>query len=401
MTTLPQAPVRLAVCSVLLAASAGVSAQTTQVTTNDQFLPDDAKPAQKAPPHKSMTVGKTTVTVKGYIKLDAMVTDYDAYPTASLEPLGRDYYAGPRSVPLDDGSGGVTVYDMHAKQTRLIVGTETPLENGETVKTHLEVDFNNSDAGNETISNSYQPRLRQAFITYGNWLFGQTWSTFQNVGALPETLDFIGPAESTVFIRQPMVRYTAGNFQIAVENPESRIAGDTTTDDNTLPDVALRWNAGPLVLAGLIRSVESQDPAGVDDSAVGGGVSVSGKFKVGARDDLKFMATAGSGLGRYVGVISNFDANVDAGGDIDLIDSTAGYIAYRHFWTPKTRSSLVYGMFDGDGDVETASSVHVNLLHSVTPSLTTGIEFMHAEREMATGAEGAFDRVQFSAKYAY
>lgn len=388
-----------AIVPLLMLGAGPALAQTTP--SSPALLPPDAAPAHKAPPHRSMTVGKTTVAIKGYIKLDAMMTDYEARPAASLEPLGRDYYAGPRSVPLDDGSGGLTLYDMHAKQTRLIVGTSTPLDNGQAIKTHLEVDFQNSDAGNETISNSYQPRLRQAFFTYGNWLFGQAWSTFQNVGALPETLDFIGPTESTVFIRQPMIRYTKGRFQIALENPESRIAaGDTTTDDNSVPDLSLRWQAGPLVVAGLLRSIESQDPGGVDDSVIGGGISVSGKFAVG-RDDIKFMATTGSGLGRYLGVLANFDAQVDAQGDLEAIDSSAAFVAYRHFWTPKTRSSFVFGTFDGDGDVESASSIHVNLLHSVTSSLTTGVELMHAEREMASGAEGAMDRLQFSAKYAF
>ncbi|MBB87699.1 MAG: porin [Xanthomonadales bacterium] len=386
--------------SALLLSSTAVLGQQATPVQSGQYLSPDQQPAQKAPPHRSLQVGSTTVSIKGYIKLDAMITDYEARPAASLEPLGRDYYVGPRGVPLDDGSGGVTLYDMHAKQTRLIVGTATALDNGQTIKTHLEVDFQNSDAGNESISNSYQPRLRQAYFTYGNWLFGQAWSTFQNVGALPETLDFIGPTESTVFIRQPMVRYTAGAVQIALENPESRIAGDGTTDDNSLPDIALRWNVGPLVIAGLLRSIESQDPGGVDDSVVGGGVSVSGKFAVG-RDDIKFMATTGTGLGRYLGVLANFDAEVDGNGDLEAIDSTAAFLAYRHFWTSKTRSSLVYGFFDGDGDVESASSIHVNLLHSLTSSLTTGIELMHAEREMATGAEGAMDRLQFSAKYAF
>lgn len=389
----------LALPLILLGTTPAV-AQQTQPTDTGQFLPEDAAPARKATPHRDIVVGKTTLTVKGYIKLDAMMTDYEARPATSLEPLGRDYYVGPRSVPLDDGSGGVTLYDMHAKQTRLIVGSSTPLENGQTVKTHLEVDFQNSDAGNETISNSYQPRLRQAFFTYGNWLFGQTWSTFQNVGVLPETLDFIGPSESTVFVRQPMIRYTSGAFQVALENPESRIAGDSTTDDSSLPDLALRWTAGPIVIAGLLRSIESQDVGGVDDSVFGGGVSLSGKFAIG-RDDIKFMATTGTGLGRYLGILANFDAMVDGQGELEAIDSSAAFIAYRHFWTAKTRSSIFYGVFDGDGDVESASSIHLNLLHSVTKALTTGVELMHAEREMASGAEGAMDRLQFSAKYAF
>ncbi len=59
-----------------------------------------------------------------------------------------------------------------------------------------------SGQGDERVSNSYAPRVRHAFFTYNNWLFGQTWMTFFNVGALPENLDFVGPAESTVFGRQ-------------------------------------------------------------------------------------------------------------------------------------------------------------------------------------------------------
>ena len=80
-----------------------------------------------------------------------------------------------------------------------------------------------SDQGNEVVSNSYSPRLRHAFISYNKWTFGQTWMTFFNVGALPENLDFVGPAESTIFGRQAMVRYTMGNWQFAAENPETTV----------------------------------------------------------------------------------------------------------------------------------------------------------------------------------
>ncbi|ORE87330.1 hypothetical protein ATO7_09822 [Oceanococcus atlanticus] len=353
----------------------------------------------------SIELGDTTLTLGGYLKLDAMVSDYEARPSASLEPLGRDYYVGPRGIPLDDGSGGVTLTDFHVKQSRLWIKSATKLSNGETLGTHLELDFQNSGQGNETISHSYSPRLRQAFLTYGNWLFGQAWSTFQNVGALPETLDFIGPTESTVFIRQPMIRYTTGRFQLAVENPETRLAGEpvATTDDNRIPDFVARFNVSEsLVVAALARSLESQDgPAGgVEDSTIAGGLSVSGKVKLG-RDDIKYMVTAGTGLGRYLGVLANLDANVDGNGEIDPIDSVAAFVAYRHFWNDKARSSLVLGTFDGDGDIETASSVHLNYLYSPVKALTYGVEFIHALRENADGSEGSMNRLQFSAKLGF
>lgn len=354
----------------------------------------------------TIKLADTELNIGGYLKLDTLVTDYEARPSSSLEPLGRDYYAGARSVPLDDGSGGVTLTDMHAKQSRLWIKTQTTLDNGDKLGTHLEVDFQNSGQGNETISNSYAPRLRQAFITYGNWLLGQAWSTFQNVGALPETLDFIGPADSTVFIRQPMIRYSQGPFAIALENPETRLSGATpdTQDDNAVPDLALRLGLGSgLTLTGLLRLLESHDDAatgGVDDTAIAGGLSLSGKFQLG-RDDFKFMLTAGSGLGRYLGVIGNMDGKIDANGDIEAIDSMAAYIGYRHFWSDKTRSSLVLSAFDGDGSIAKASSVHLNLLHSPAKNMTVGIELMHAQREDASGAEGAMSRLQFSSKLAF
>ncbi len=354
----------------------------------------------------SLDVSGTAVNLGGYIKLDAMVTQYDARPSASLEPLGRDYYAGPRSVPLDDGSGGVTLTDMHAKQTRLWLRTTTPLEGGESLGTYVEIDFQNSSQGNETISNSFAPRLRQAYLTYGRWLLGQTWSTFQNVAALPETVDFIGPTESTVFIRQPMIRYSVGGLQLALENPETRVAGDGTTDDNRIPDLVARYgfklSGVDLVAAALLRNLESQDSGegGVDDATLGSGLSLSGKLALG-RDDLKFMVTAGSGLGRYLGVLGNLDAVATESGEIDAIDAFAAYVGYRHFWSDSWRSTLVYGMFDGDGDIDSASSIHLNLMHSPVQNLSLGVELIHAERENADGAEGEFQRLQFGAKLSF
>ena len=85
------------------------------------------------------------------------------------------------------------------------------------------MDFLLPPGGNERVSNSYNPRLRHAFFTYGKWLFGQTWSTFQDVGALPESVDFLAASDGIVFERQPMVRYSSAGWQFAIENPETTI----------------------------------------------------------------------------------------------------------------------------------------------------------------------------------
>jgi len=141
-----------------------------------------------------------------------------------------------------------------------VLKSETPLA-GETLAGLLEVDFlDTPQLGNQRVSNSFVPRVRRAFITWKDFTFGQDWSTFQNVAALPERLDFIGPTEGTVFERQPLVRWHHGNVSIALENPETTIsvgAASFEADDDVAPDVVLRYDRklshGSIALAGIAR----------------------------------------------------------------------------------------------------------------------------------------------------
>ena len=347
----------------------------------------------------------------GYIKLDMMYSDYDA----SYSGLGRDYYV-PFTVPLSDGSGGETYFDAHVKESRINFKSTHNLDNGDKLGTFLEMDFHNSAQGNEILSNSWSPRIRHAFFTYNNWLIGQTWWTFFNVGALPENLDFIGPAESTVFGRQPMIRYTKGNFQFAVENPETSVRGyegngrSAASGDNRMPDLVARYNWGSFSAAGILRELRCDGClAGVDDSTSGYGVSLSGKQMIGARDDFRWMATFGSGLGRYLGTFLTDAAVADANGNLEAIDSWGAFASFRHFWTDQWRSNLTLGYSEVDNDTaltgtevtSEASSIHVNLIYSPAPKLDFGVELMYANREIESGADGDLKRLQFSAKYAY
>ncbi|NNK33905.1 MAG: porin, partial [Xanthomonadales bacterium] len=44
---------------------------------------------------------------------------------------------------------------------------------------------------------------------------------------------------------------------------------------------------------------------------------------------------------------------------------------------------------------------HVNLIYSPVPKMDFGFEFMYADREVESGADGDLTRLQFSAKYAF
>jgi hypothetical protein len=355
----------------------------------------------------------------GYVKADVIYSDFSGGPVTGI---GRDFYiAG--TVPVSNASEfedvGESYLDLHARESRINFKSAHNLDNGAKMTTMIEFDFLATNDGNERVSNSYSPRMRHAFFTYNKWLFGQTWMTFFNVGALPENLDFVGPAESTIFGRQTMVRYTNGPWQFAAENPETTITpygggGRIVADDSRVPDLVGRYNMkgdwGSFTVAAIARELRYENAsAGIKDSTSSYGISLSGKFKVGDRDDFRWMASTGKGLGRYMGLNTANGAVLDADGNLQAIDSYGIFGSYRHFWNEKWRSNLTLGYLKVDNEVELtgtgvtkkAQSLHVNLIYSPQPKLDFGVEFMYADREVESGADGDLTRVQFSGKYAF
>lgn len=362
--------------------------------------------------------GETAISWGGYAKLDVLYSRFSEGEVG--QSTSRDLYV-PSTIPVSTGGGdSYSALDFHAKETRLFIKTETPLENGMKLGGYIEFDFIvNQGAGTERVTNAYNPGLRRAYLTYGNWLLGQDWSTFHNLGSIPETLDFVAfPTDGTVFERQPMIRYSFGNFAVAAENPETSLnnAGAVADkNDSQLPDLVGRWvtkfgNEGNFGVAVILRqlSVDDTSSGGIDADTVGYGVSASGRIPLTPNDDIRFQANWGEGIGRYIGLGISADAAVD-GNDIEAIGVAAGYLAYRHAWNAQWRTTVTASTFQADNDValttdgvtKSVVSGSVNLLYSPTKKLTVGTEYRHAEREVESGADGTLDRLQFSAKYIF
>lgn len=356
----------------------------------------------------------TTFKFGGYIKLDAMASQYSdgSLPSGNI---GRDFYI-PGLTPVGGNDEG-TAFDMHARQTRFNFSSTTALENGKTLTAKLELDFMATPNGDERVSNSYSPRMRIATIEYDGWLFGQTWTTFQDVAVLPETLDFIGATDGTIFVRQAMIRYSHGGFQVALENPETTVTpfgggGRIVTDDNSVPDLVLRYTHktdwGHLSGAALIRQLAYDNGVGIDSTETAAAFSLSAKINLG-KDDIKLMLNSGSGMGRYLGINTANGAVLNADNELEAIDSTGGLIAYRHWWNEQWRSTLSYSVFEADNEVDltglgvtkSTSSIRVNAIYSATKALSFGLEYSHAERELENQQDGDMDRLQFSAKYSF
>jgi hypothetical protein len=259
-------------------------------------------------------------------------------------------------------------------------------------------------------------------------LAGQSWSTFFNVGALPDLIDFVGPV-GTLFNRQPQIRWTLGNLQLAAENPATRLnefvdGGNTTRldDAETIPDLIARYNgtAGGLnwSVAGIARELSYDDRSGsnsfevASDEQYGYGLSLAGKWNLGGNDDLRYMFSYGSALGRYLGLNSYNDGYINASGEIETIDQWGGFVAYQHHWSDEWRSTFSISASEADNpslnDYAAANSLarsyqsaHANLNWLPAPKLQLGGELIYGKKEMEDGREGDISRLQFAVKYGF
>ena len=383
----------------------------------------EEKAAKPAP--DGFRSGGTTLKIGGYVKLWSAVSRYSAGSTAAGQLL-KDFYL-PQQIPV--GGEATTHTNMHVKQSRFWLGGTTPV--GERVAAvYAEIDFQTAQGaqGSERTTNGYNPALRRAFFTLtgksGQLLLGQDWSTFQNVAALPETTDFIGPTEGSVFVRQPMLRYTANlspvaQLAVAVENPESATITSASAalienDDDAMPDLTAKLTLKPgkaeLSLAGVMHDVRVVNDAGDRESQLGFGLSGAGKIPFGpdGRHDIRFMLTWGQGIGHYLGLNFAPDA-VLAGADLRTVDTLAGFAAVKLGWTPTVRSTFMASFQDVDyPDVlipaaanKAAWSVAGNLFWTPVKALDVGIEYRHGEREIMSGARGRLDRFELAAKYSF
>ena len=394
------------------------------ITANAQGLVTAQADLEEARP---MAKG-TKFTYGGFVQLDAIYSDYsDGKPT--FGPLEDLVVAS--TIPVEPTSGESDDYqstNIHAKTSRFFFTTKTKTDAGD-ISSRIELDFvlSGSDSAlDERISNSWNSRIRHAFVKWdynenSSILAGQTWSTFFNVGALPDLIDFVGPV-GTLFNRQPQVRWTMGGLQLSVENPATRldaVDGKRKDDSEKMPDLVARYNGkwGDLdwSIAGIGRELAYDQRSGqveVDsDEEYGYGLSLSGKWMLG-KDDIRFMANYGDALGRYMGLMAFEDGYIDSSGSIQTVDQWGAFIAYRHFWSDKWRSTFSVSMAEADnpdtndyalanGLAKSYETYHANLNWLPAPKLSIGGELIYATKEVEDGRDGDLSRVQFAVKYAF
>lgn len=284
--------------------------------------------------------------VGGYIKLDTRLVSGDvAY---------SDYWIG-KAQALETQ---VDTFKMSAKESRVNIGYERNDLYGT-----LRMDFYGK-GGNEVVSNSYQPRIRELYFTYKNLLFGQTWSNAINPYAYPEAVSFGGPMNGEVFARQPQIRVSYKGLSVAMENPKA--TGDADADDG-LPDLTIRYqwdsDVGHLSVAALGSKLSGDE---IDETATA--VFLAGRIHLGLKMDVRFQYNTGHS-GRYVSPgLTDFLVM----GELESVDAYVMGAQYRA--SDSVRTNIYIGHSEAEIQKRETSHAAANVFYDLDAGFTVAGE---------------------------
>ncbi|MCW1384957.1 porin [Novosphingobium sp. KCTC 2891] len=405
-------------------AASTVQARTDEVAARTEQVETRMAALEGKPRAEGFRSGDATFKIGGYLRLLYSGSRFSG-GTVANNTYARDLWF-PQGLPV--GGKPSTVADMSARQSRFWLNFTTDVGK-HVLKGYLETDFETAPGtqGSQRTTNGYNLAMRRAYVQLDRWTFGQDWTTFQYPAALPESTDYVGTTEGTVFARQPLLRYSAPvakgmTLHLAVENPEtaSAVQGAPALVENGadhVPDLAARLayagDFGELSLGGIARQLRVVN-AGTPESRFGWGVSGAGKLFLdhGHVSDVRFMLTHGHGIGRYMGLNFGPDAVLGPAGALEDVGVTAGMAAVRLAVTPKVRVNLMgsFQTLDYSSSLVSTSigtfnksawSAAANVFWTPYKNVDLGIELRHGARRLVNGTSGALDRVEIAAKYGF
>ncbi len=264
-------------------------------------------------------------------------------------------------------------------------------------------------------------QLRHLYGQVYNVVVGQTWSTFVDPDAFPDTVDY-ELANSSVLTRLPLVRYIQPlneqwQLNFGLEQPDSKVdaAGSGGSAKDRAPDFGanVRWERaglGHVQLSGVARVLGLSGGSSGSQEVFGGGLNLSGAVRAFGRDNVIGQLTYGQGIGRYGHDSSAFstDAALDAGGDLVALPYFGSLVGYTHHWNDRLRSTLAYGYVTVDNQSGQAATAYhhthygaLNLIWQPFPlkNLSLGLEGLYGVNEVKSGATGDDGRVQLGILY--
>lgn len=244
-------------------------------------------------------------------------------------------------------------------------------------------------------------RIRHAYGQYKRFLFGQTWSLFSHINALPAMVDFAGPTAS-IITRNPQIRYSISdvtkdiNLSFSAEYIVPNVELPDTTVSETfqlIPDLAVRLDKvfpwGSAQVSAILPILSGRDNQNELILRTGWGLSSSVVINSWKNGKWYFQGVMGRAISRYFNDLSD--------NGLDLVLSPEGqtftpltygfYGTYEHAWNDDIFSNFTYGWllveqfsFNPPMAYKEGHSLRMNTFFDVTEGAKVGVEGIYGDR---------------------
>lgn len=345
--------------------------------------------------------------IGGYVSLRAMY-DFDGSPTS-----------GSSFIPYDISRHE---NNMNANQIRMNASHSTLF---------FKVLGNNSKIGRfqAYISGNFSGNnnafvLHDAYVNLLGFTIGRTWSTFNDLAAIPPTVDYQGP-NGAAKMRTEQIRYSANltknlSFGIAAEMPQTRGQYGQPINDlemgQRIPDIPLYLQYGfgtnqasHFRVAGVLRNMNyKNDIENKTQYATGYGLQASTKLNITPMFTFYGQATYGKGTAQYIndlqGVGLSLVADAANNGKMKPVETMGWFtqlqvnlsknlyatVGYSQASVLSTRSQL-----DLAADTYHYGQYVVgNVFYNLTSDIQLGLEYDYGKRTDMDGSKAHANRLQ-------
>jgi len=248
-------------------------------------------------------------------------------------------------------------------------------------------------------------RVRHLYLRSKRWLLGKTWSSFNNVSLLIQTIDgrFAGGAVGT---RPSQIRYynqtKRWKYQFSLEYAKPTLVQPDTLGAeaiNLIPNFATNLSYENrflnLMVAGVLRSNRVQyttNDTGYQNLPGYGGL-IALRLDLNKNNRFKSSASGGVGIGGLLGDFAFVPMDLAFNSSSQLFESLTvytGYLGLEHDWSDQFTSSLGWGVtgtreqaFFNDGFYKNGSKIITNIFYrpkAKMKHLVVAIEVEYAER---------------------
>lgn len=375
------------------------------------------------------------------------------YAKASLSfdmgnPITSAIYFEPSTIPMDNPAGNRALVQFSAATSNLFFNFVGLPHTKNQIGAYINFNF----SGN---GNNYGFSLRAAYLTYRGFLVGYNSSLFTDGAASAPTIDQQGPNALTFVyntvldyqyafnkhwkvglgLEMPMVSATYNNYSYAINQrvPDIPFYGQYSWADGN----------GWIRLSGLLRNMFYRNEqcgelneAGIHEGAnvdrVGFGIKASGAVPVHSKITLFYQGVYGIGISSYIQDLQGYGldmvptapsrdastASTHSLGRLKNVEAWGAYLGIQWQISPKFLTSATYSMvetylpksesetflpgveykhnnaFMPNTTYKSAKYVVANLFYNITPTITTGIEYLWGCRKNVDGVFKQDNRIQ-------